>query len=83
MYKNNNVIKCQLDTGAQVNIMSTYNFLNLNLKESWINKQVKVELMPIHTKVIPAIGTCSIKCRYKINLKNKFFILLIFILLLF
>ncbi|XP_050548981.1 uncharacterized protein K02A2.6-like [Daktulosphaira vitifoliae] len=68
LYINNEILKCQIDTGAQVNIISINNFLKLNLKESLINKNIKVKLMSIHSKVIPAVGSCNIKCGYK----NKF-----------
>lgn len=56
---------CQLDTGAQMNIMSKNNFLKLKINESIIKKQLTIKLMSIHAKVIPAIGTCKLQCYFK------------------
>lgn len=61
------IMECQLDTGAQVNIMSKNNFLKLKINEFIINKQLTTKLVSIHAKVIPAIGTCKLKCYYKDN----------------
>jgi transposase InsO family protein len=53
--------------------MSRNNFLKLNIKEFIINNKITTKLMSIHSKNIPAIGICNLKCYYKNQLEFLLF----------
>jgi len=62
---NNRDVNCQLDTGAQANIMSIEIFKEMNIAVSSIKKQSNVKLMAFNSNKISTLGKSTIKCFYK------------------
>jgi len=59
---NNRDENCQLDTGAQSNIMSIEIFNKMNLDFNSIEKQSNVKLMAFNSNKISTLGKSTIKC---------------------
>jgi len=72
---NNGDVNCQLDTGAQANIMSIEIFNKMNLNLSSIVKQSNVKLMAFNSNKISTLGKSTIKCFYK----QKYYLIEFFI----
>jgi len=58
-------VNCQLDTGAQANIISIENLKKINIFVNNIKKESQLKWIAVNSDEIPSFGKNIIKCLYK------------------